>query len=95
MEIFMGIFEYKFYMVQRYNVTDIRNKAHVCFLQGVLVFVVLVCKKKTVKRVASRISRGSRFESTYTTRYFNIDNRQLAKVQSDELCMIEIADRYI
>ena len=51
-----------------------------CF-QGVLVFVVLVCKKKTVKRVASRVrGRGvrsstypstSRFNSTYsnTTRW--------------------------
>ena len=47
--------------------------------QGVLVFVVLVCKKKTVKRVASRV-RGqhsstypstSRYNSTYshTTRW--------------------------
>ena len=43
-------------------------------VQGVLVFVVLVCKKKTVKRVASRV-RGvhsstypstSRFNSTYS-----------------------------
>ena len=50
-------------------------------VQGVLVFVVLVCKKKTVKRVASRVrGRGvrsstypstSRFNSTYsnTTRW--------------------------
>ena len=43
----------------------------ISYNKGVLVFLVLVCKKKTVKRVASRISRNtSRLSrsSTYNTR---------------------------
>ena len=52
------------------------KRAHGC-CQGVLVFVVLVCKQKTIRRVARSLSRSesthyrtqsSRFGSTYTTR---------------------------
>lgn len=61
------------------------KSAHGC-CQGVLVFVVLVCKQKTIKRVARSLSRSesahyrtqsSRFGSTYTTRSPHISNYQV------------------